>query len=70
MANEGTIFLVFCLLLPYLHQPNFQAELRYDLGFFIVAVILLNVFANFVYFAWCSGKNIFSKTKKPVVEVV
>jgi hypothetical protein len=70
MANEFTILMVFCLLLPYLHQPNLSAETRYDLGFVIVAIILLNVLANFIYFIWCSGVKICRQLKKPVAEAV
>lgn len=69
LANETTILVVFCMLLPYLHQPSLQADTRYNLGFAIVAVILLNVVANFVYFMWCSFAKICRHAKKPAIEV-
>ncbi len=69
LANETTILVVFSMLLPYLHMPSFHATTRYDLGFAIVAVILLNVLANFLYFMWCSFAKICRSAKKPAIEV-
>ncbi len=69
LANETTILAVLCMLLPYLHMPSLHATTRYDIGFAIVVVILLNVLANFVYFMWCSFAKVFRTAKKPVIEV-
>ena len=69
LANELTIHLVFCLLLPYHHQSSLHSEMRYDIGFAIIALILLNVLANFFYFIWCSFVKVCKQVKKPAVEV-
>jgi len=68
LANELTILLVFCMLLPLHHQSSLHSDTRYDIGFAIIALILLNVLANFLYFVWCSFVKVCGNVKKPAIE--
>jgi hypothetical protein len=69
VGNELTILLVFCMLLPLQHQASLQADTRYNIGFAIITLILLNVLTNFLYFLWCSLVKVCSKVKKPAIQV-
>jgi hypothetical protein len=70
LGNELTILIVFCMLLPFHHQASLQANTRYNIGFAIIALILLNVLVNFLYFMWCSLVKVCSNAKKPAIQVI
>jgi len=49
--NELTIFLTFVFITPFLHDEGFSAEDKYNHGFVVIALIMLNVLVNFLLFA-------------------
>ena len=42
---------VFVMITPYVHDTGFSPEQKYSHGFFIIAIIMLNVVVNFLIFA-------------------
>jgi hypothetical protein len=57
------------MLLPFHHQASLHSDTRYNIGFAIIALILLNVLTNFLYFVWCSIVKVCSNAKKPAIQV-
>jgi len=52
LYNELTILAVFTLITPYVHDTGFDMERKYAHGFTVSSIVFLNVFVNFVLFAW------------------
>ena len=70
IANESTLLIVFYFMIPYVVDNDVQFMTKYNLGFFVITIIMANILLNFLLFFSNIIANLCAKCKPSIIRMI